>query len=822
MIHAVCLVSCHVASCLVLASAASAREDYGKVELIRDQWGVPHVFAETDAGAMYGLGYATAQDRGFQMHYTLRIIQGRVAEVIGDVKKVRRNETAVQSDRKMRSFGFHRAAKQVAEHLDEESLGLLEAYSRGVNDYFGRHPDDLHPLFNQLGLVPEPWTPADCIASWWHIGQFFATDGTRDLMHYRNLTEGGPQGRGIPPGRVARGRGAPGRGGPPRPATDPRRSPTGDLKPLGPDDSTAVVQREDVTAAWLARSAAFLKKHGFQLDRPTTPAKGPAGPKFSHAWVADGRFTGSGSAVLVSDPQTPVANPSLFYEFHIQGKHFNARGIGVAGSPIILIGWNTHVAWGMTALGADQADLFRLKTDAEHPDQYEFDGQWRPIRTLEEEIRVKGGRSQTLTIRHTHLGPVVNEFAFARPGDPLVALKRIPLCETDRETVQGAIAMLRARNVHEFHKALADWRFPTANVVFGDREGNIGFSLTGALPLRSPLALEGGGAAHDGSASKYDWQAIVPHDLMPHVINPKQGYLFSGNHRPIGSFYPISLAIRTGSGGDTVRSWRLRELLGAKPARTPKEVLDVHYDMVNPARREIVRMGLHLRDVLKRELSAEATRALAHLDDWYAAGAPSNLEVPGAELGMEINTMFRMVNTELALVYGGGESGLSYCLKSVGARLAKDPKADIRPMEQDYVDRVLADAWNAAGRKYGPDPDKWLAEARRQVTDRKLGYYQSLDGFASLDRTHDLNLPALRCVDGGTIHSQAAEAYTQWVPLGDVDAALSILPIGSSERPGDPMRTVNRDTWARGELHPAPLSPDAVEKYARSRTTLSQ
>ena len=123
-------------------------------------------------------------------------------------------------------------------------------------------------------------------------------------------------------------------------------------------------------------------------------------------------------------------------------------------------------------------------------------------------------------------------------------------------------------------------------MVFGDRDGGIGFSLVGALPLRSPLALEGGGAAHDGSASQYDWRAIVPHELMPHAIHPKRGALFTANHRPVGSFYPIPLGVRTGSGGDTVRSWRLRELLPSKASLTPEQALQVHYDAVNPARRQ--------------------------------------------------------------------------------------------------------------------------------------------------------------------------------------------------------------------------------------------
>ncbi len=185
---------------MLVTSAQAAPIEYGKVELVRDRWGVPHVFAETDAGAMYGLGYANAEDRGFQMHYSLRVIQGRLAEVIGDVKKVRRNETAVDNDRKMRTFGFDRAAAKAVANLDQESRALLTAYAHGVNDYFEQNRDKLPDVFQKVGLKPEPWTAADCLLSWWHLAQFFATDGTRDLMHYRNLTQGGPAGR-MPPGR---------------------------------------------------------------------------------------------------------------------------------------------------------------------------------------------------------------------------------------------------------------------------------------------------------------------------------------------------------------------------------------------------------------------------------------------------------------------------------------------------------------------------------------------------------------------------------------------------------------------------------------------
>jgi penicillin amidase len=308
------------------------------VEILRDTWGIPHIFSDTDAGAFYGLGYATSEDRAFQMTYSLRIIQGRLSEVIGEVRKLNRDETSIDHDRKMRTFGFYRAAQRTAPHLDRETLGLLQAYCDGVNAYFREHQDKLHPLFARTGLQSELWTPADCLASWWHLGQFFATDGTRDLIAGRN------EAAGQAPGRGARGQ-PPGRGsvrGPVPPVA------SADIQRMPPDDGPAVVKRTDVSAEWVDRTVRYAREHGL------TGGNGAEGPKLSHAWVVGGKRTTTGSSVLVSDPQTQVRNPSLFYEFHVRGKTFNARGIGVPGSPIILIGFTDRVAWGVTALGADQ------------------------------------------------------------------------------------------------------------------------------------------------------------------------------------------------------------------------------------------------------------------------------------------------------------------------------------------------------------------------------------------------------------------------------------------------------------------------------------
>lgn len=189
---------------------------------------------------------------------------------------------------------------------------------------------------------------------------------------------------------------------------------------------------------------------------------------------------------------------------------------------------------------------------------------------------------------------------------------------------------------------------------------------------------------------------------------------------------------------------------------------------------------------------------------------------------MELNTFFRFVSTDLAQIYGGGEGGLAYFLKTATARLDPDPRAELSPLEQDFIDQSLSAAWQSAREEYGRDPAAWNTRAQEAVRQRRLGYYESLDGFPALDRAEAVAFPALSRVDGGTIGCQTAQSYTQWVPLHDPDLALSILPIGQSERPEHASRTSTLDLWSESRLHPAPLSRAAVEKWAISRRILAR
>jgi acyl-homoserine lactone acylase PvdQ len=160
-------------------------------------------------------------------------------------------------------------------------------------------------------------------------------------------------------------------------------------------------------------------------------------------------------------------------------------------------------------------------------------------------------------------------------------------------------------------------------------------------------------------------------------------------------------------------------------------------------------------------------------------------------------------------------------LQTIDGRIAADPNATLTEEEADYVNIILRAAWRYGKASYGDDPNQWNERGKKALLATKLPYMSTLDGFGSLDPEKDVTFPALRCTDGGTILSQVAQSYTQFVRLDDADKSMSILPIGQSEHPDSPYHLSNYELWGQGQLHPAPLSRKAVDKLVESRTVLN-
>ena len=335
----------------------------GEVVIHRDATGTAHIRAATEAGAMYGLGYATAQDRMVQMQLAVLAAQGRMASVTG--------EAGIEADTRARVWGDWRHAEAVASALPEETRALLDAYADGVNAVLEQ--TGAPAALETLGVEPQSWSAAHSIAVWTRFGSFFASDPSGKSGAYEAFLAA-VESDGIDaalaelqenphPGNVA----------------------------------AAVVQDVDVDPKLRAEIEAYAATLGYgplAAALPggvthTTPAFfDHVAPKFSHAWAVSGEHTTSGASALVSDPQTPVTNPSLFYEFSVEGGAMHARGIGIAGVPGLLIGSTPTLAWGITAAGIDQRDLFAL--DMVDADTYQVDGVEHALERSVEMIDVLG------------------------------------------------------------------------------------------------------------------------------------------------------------------------------------------------------------------------------------------------------------------------------------------------------------------------------------------------------------------------------------------------------------------------------------------------
>ncbi|MFC1736431.1 penicillin acylase family protein, partial [Candidatus Hydrogenedentota bacterium] len=306
-----------------LGSAEAAEHE---AKIIRDTWGIPHILSSTDEGAMFGLGYACAEDRMFQMEFSRRAIQGRLAELVGNLEG-NNGRTVLKGDKKSRTTQFYPHAQTVAENLKPESKRMLQAYADGVNQYLEDNADNLHHLFEDNGLTPEPWTMADSISCWVRVTQFFGpgwSAGDNQTLHnYEDLIAGGKT---------------------------PEEARAQMYPPLPVDESAAVVTEADfdVCEPGLQEEIErYLAAHGYGPDivtaRKTGVSYSESVPHFSHGWVVGGARTTNGTAVLHSDPQTTVRNPAIWHEAHVEGETFNSRGISFPGCPGFIIGFNENV-----------------------------------------------------------------------------------------------------------------------------------------------------------------------------------------------------------------------------------------------------------------------------------------------------------------------------------------------------------------------------------------------------------------------------------------------------------------------------------------------
>ncbi len=724
------------------------------VEIIRDRWGVPHLYAETGHDLFFAQGFVHAQDRLWQMDFQRRLVAGRLSEVLGP--------TTLEIDRWMRVLGLRRQVEADLQVVSEEGRRALEAYARGVNCFIDAAPA-LPVEFALLHYEPEPWTPADSL-SWAKMMAFgLSNNWDTEIIRARLIHRLGPERAALLEGRY-------------------------------PADNPVIVP--DVNYATLGESALKHKASAGPFD-------GDLGA--SNSWVVDGTRSTTGKPLLANDPHLLMRIPGIWYENHLVGAGYNVIGASLPGVPAVIIGHNERIAWGLTAGMADVQDLYIERFHPDNPHLYQVNGEWQPARVRREEIRVRGRRR-----------PVVEEVVVTRHGPIITGLvpqEVQPLAlrwsgyDVDTRSTDAFLGLNRADNWEEVLTVLEDHTVPVLNVTYADIEGNIGYQLAGKIPIRR----RGDGLVPvPGWTDEYEWDGYLPLDELPRSFNPESGFIVTANNKPADDNYPHNL------GGDWrpgFRARRIAQLIQAREQHDRASFEAMQIDLLSIPMRHLAR---RLTQLKLHDPQLQAAQAdLAYWDgkmDKDAIGATlaytTMVHFRRSLFADELGPL-----TELYL--GKGFHPLLYPISGIAARnieatleILDNPGAAW--VERHSLDEVLAASLRAAvdqlRQELGPNMSRWRWGAVNRLhlvhplgTVRPLGPLFNRGPYPAGGDPFSVWPNATRIQPYyDDFHSAS---YRMIVDLADLSRSISVCPVGQSGHPASPHYADQLQEWQAGRYH---------------------
>lgn len=752
------------------------------VEVIRDQWGIPQIYAQNEHDLLFAQGYVHAQDRLWQMEITRRVCSGTLGEIIG--------QPVLDLDRFFRTLRLRQVAEQSWAELDSDSRTILEVYAEGVNAYIQSHSDSLPLEFTVLGFRPEPWTPIDSLAWRSMLELYMSLNQRLELLQAQVIARLGKE------------------------AAQQLFSP--------PIEYPQIVVPEEVdNYPWL-QDVRFA-------DLPVVDEwlGNPYGNWGSNNWSVHGSRTATHLPLLANDIHMDLPMPSVWYENGLHGGRFDSVGFSLPGVPLIIVGHNRHIAWGVTNLDPDVQDIYVEKLDSPaNPTQYEFMGEWYDLEVVHETIRVRGEEPVRLDVFLTRHGPIINDVLMPGVEDAEPMALRWTLYEGS--TVLKSIVLVNlATNWDEFRAALQYWDTMSQNFVYADVEGNIGYQATGRIPIRVPG--HHGGVPVPGWTGEYEWQGFTPFDELPSVLNPPAGFIATANNKMTSDDYPYQLCSGWFPG---YRAKRITDLLTAGDRFTIEDMQDVQADTYSlPA--EALRPYL-LAIEPENDLQAEA---LAHVEAWDlylemdCVGASIYetwymflvQNVVGDELGEELAGEYQQdIRKHVPMMVNLMADADNAWFDDVNT-----PEVETR---HDIVRRSLADAVNWLSGRYGGDPSKWRWGRLHTVTFMHTPFGQS--GIAFLEHIFNsrtvpapggeftVNMAQYRWPDQpfSVVHGTAQRMIAD---LSDLDNMRVANTTGQSGHLFHPHREDLVSTFQKVEYHQLPFTREAVEANAEAVLTLT-
>jgi penicillin amidase len=751
------------------------------VEVIRDQWGIPHIYAQNDHDLVFTQGYVHAQDRLWQMEANRRICKGMLSEIVG--------KPVVDLDRYMRTIGLRRVAEQSWADLDDDSQVLLETYAEGVNAYIESHRHRLPLEFTILGVDPEPWTPIDSMVWGNMMALRMSLNSWSEVFWAKVVAELGEE-------KMQQ------------------------LFLSSAEDMPVIIPAETGGYSWLRNT---------QLKELFVMGKWLGNPFQSwgsNNWVVHGNRTTTGMPFLANDVHMDLPMPSAWYENGLHGGRFDSIGFTLPGVPLVVIGHNQHNAWGITNLDPDVQDMYIEKLDdLENPTQYEFMGAWYDLDVIRETIEVKGSDSVNLDILLTRHGPIINKDAFQKQDEEPMAL-RWTLYEGS-VVFRSILRLNLATNWNEFCDALQDWDALSQNFVYADVEGNIAYHTAGKVPIRVPEHQ--GTLPVPGWTGEYEWQGFISFDELPVIFNPPTDFIATANNRVVSGDYPYQLCIEWFPG---YRAIRINDLLAAGNRFNIEDMQHIQAQTYSLSA-EILRPYL-LAVEPENDLQA---KALAYVKAW-------DLYLERDRVGASIyetwyqfmvqNTFSDELSDELIAGYQyrlgrHGESEMVKLMADAENSWFDDVNTPEVETRDDIARRSLADTLDWLSERYGEDPGKWQWARLHTMTFTHIPLGES--GISPIERIFNGGpVP----VPGG--QSTVNQAMYRWpdqpfsvyhgtaqrviMDLSNFNTMLAVNSTGQSGHLFHPHREDQIPIWQNVEYHLLPFSREGVETNAESTLTL--
>ena len=796
------------------------------VEIIRDRWGINHIYAETEYDLFFAQGYAAARDRLFQFEVWRAQATGTVAQMLGPHE--------LERDIGFRLFRFRGDMTQEMNHYHDRGAEIIPAYVDGVNAYIAEteaNPELLPVEFEMLGIRPRRWTPDVVISrhqgllgnigAELNYGRAVAAAGAEAVRRVANFHPDDPD-IDLDPAidgsllnhNILRLYNA---------FRSPIRFRPEDLAPAYRGDEDAFARVESSLRAASAPMAAPPAAGRTASAATARHADAPnwqdplAWPDYeslgSNNWVVSGRLSESGFPLMANDPHRAQAAPSLRYWVHLVGPGWNVIGGGEPTIPGVSIGHNEYGAWGLTVFRTDGEDLYVYSTDPDNPRRYMYKGGWEEMTAVTEEIPVRGRSPHQAEFLYTRHGPVV----FQDLENNVAYAVRAAWLEPGGAPYLASLRMDQARTWEEFVEACNYSNIPGENMVWADREGNIGWQAVGIAPIRRNWS----GLVPVPGDGRYEWDGYLPIRARPSVLNPPEGFFATANNHLTPANYPHMDAIGF-EWADPWRWVRAVEVLGSGRRHSLADMMALQTDYTSVPARTLVPMLVHADP----SANADVEQARQLLLDWDFVLDPNSVAAAiynDFEGRLRRNVRALFVSEEHSGVLGAmALVRVIGHLTVPGGEFGEDPVAG----RDALLLRTLEETISALRTKLGDDMGRWqygqpgykhatLFHPLSRASPAAVADRLTVGPLPRGGNSYTLNNT------GGNDNQTTGASFRIIVDTGDWDRAVGANAPGQSGNPDSPFYDNLFELWANDRFFPVFYSRERIESVAAERHLLT-